>query len=234
MKHILHRSFLNVLGAGLFHQHLRVITRFRVGTEPSVLDLLFINEENMTNSVTHKPGLGKSDHLQLGFTFNCYTETIQKSFTKFNFFKGNYTGLSGGLASVDWPQVLEGIDLSASWEMLTEKISNLLEIYIPVSKVSSGTGKKTPYITQSHHDAIRTKHAKWEKYLHCKTSQNYEIYKHARYKVISEMRQSKYEHEKNIATKIKTDSKLFWSYVRTENMGGGTRSSGETRWYPYQ
>ena len=72
--------------------------------------------------------------------------------------------------------------------MLTEKISNLLETYIPVSKVSSGIGKKTPYITQSCHDAIRTKYTKWEKYLHCKTSQNYEIYKHVRNKIISEMR----------------------------------------------
>ena len=43
---------------------------------------------------------------------------------------------------------------SASWEILTEKISNLLETYIPVSKVSSGTEKKTPYITQSCRDAI--------------------------------------------------------------------------------
>ena len=156
-------KFLECVRDCFLYQHVRDITKFRVGTEPSVLDLLFTNEENIINSVTYKPGLGKMDHLQLEFTFNCYIETIQKSFTKLNFFKGNYTGLSGELASVDWSQVLEEIELSASWEMLTENISNLSETYIPVSMVSSGTGKKTPYITQSCHDAIRTKHTKWEK-----------------------------------------------------------------------
>ena len=29
------------------------------------------------------------------------------------------------------------------------------------------------------------------------------------------MRRSKYEFERNLATKIKTDSKLFWSYIRS-------------------
>ena len=99
--------------------------------------------------------------------------------------------------------------------MLTEIISNLVETCIPVSKVSPETGKKTPYITQSCHDAIRIKHTKWEKYIHCKTSQNYEISKLSRNRVIAEMRRSKYEFERNLATKIKTDSKLFWSYIRS-------------------
>ena len=78
------------------------------------------------------------------------------------------------------------------------------------------TAKKTPYITQNCHDAIRRKHSKWEKFLHCKSNQNYEDYKESRNRVITEMRKSKYEYEKNLASKIKTDSKLFWSYVRTK------------------
>ena len=162
------------------------------------------------------PGLGKSDHLQLQFTYNCYAEISKTIFTKMNFFKGNYTGLSRELAQIDWLQLLDGVDVSASWEILIEQLSNLIETYIPVSKVSSGTGTKTPYITQNCHDAIRKKHSKWEKFLHCKTNQNYEIYKDARNKVITEMRRSKYEYEKNLATQIKTDPKLFWSYVRSK------------------
>lgn len=152
------------------------------------------------------PGLGKSDHLQLEFTFNCYTKTTKTVFMKFNFFKGNFTSLIE-LTLVDWLQVVDGLDLSASWEKLTETLSNLIETYIPVSKVSSGTARKTPYITQNCQDAIPKKHSKWEKYLHCKSNQNYENYKESRNRVITEMRRSKYEYEKNLATKIKTDSK---------------------------
>ena len=188
----------------------------RTGSEPSLLDLILTNEEDMINIINYMPGLGKSDHLQLQFTYYCYTEISKTIFTKMNFFKGNYTGLIRELAQIDWLQVLDGVDVSASWEILTEQLSNLIETYIPVSKVSSGTGTKTPYITQNCHDAIRKKHSKWEKFLHCKTNQNYEIYKDARNKVITEMRRSKYEYEKNLATQIKTDPKLFWSYVRSK------------------
>ena len=98
----------------------------------------------MINFITYKPGLGKSDHLQLEFSFNCYTESSLDCFRKYNFFKGNYGGCSSELSSVDWHQVFTRLDLSASWEMLTEIISNLVETYIPVSKVSAETGKKTP------------------------------------------------------------------------------------------
>ena len=39
--------------------------------------------------------------------------------------------------------------------------------------------------------------------------------------VKAEMRRSKYEYEKDLTTKIKTDSKLFWSYVRSKQKTKG-------------
>ena len=35
------------------------------------------------------------------------------------------------------------------------------------------------------------------------------------------MRRSKYEYEKDLTTKMKTDSKLFWSYVRSKQKTKG-------------
>ena len=66
-------------------------------------------------------------------------------------------------------------------------------------------------------EVIRKKtHTKWQKYLHNKTEENYTLYKSARYEVIAELRRSKYNYEKDLATRIKTDKKLFWSYVRSK------------------
>ena len=72
-------QFLECVRDYFFYQHVKDFARYRVGFEPSLLDLLFTNEENMINSVNHMTGLGKSDHLQLEFTFNCYTETTNKN-----------------------------------------------------------------------------------------------------------------------------------------------------------
>ena len=42
------------------------------------------------------------------------------------------------------------------------------------------------------------------------------LYKNARNKVKTEMRMSKYTYESDLASKLKTDPKLFWSYVRSK------------------
>ena len=54
------------------------------------------------------------------------------------------------------------------------------------------------------------------KYLHNKTEHNDTQYKVARNNVSTELRRSKYNNEKDLAAKIKTENKLFWSYVRSK------------------
>ena len=46
--------------------------------------------------------------------------------------------------------------------------------------------------------------------------------------VKAELRRSKYEYEKDLTTKIKTDSKLFWSYVRSKQKTKGKLGQLET------
>ena len=54
------------------------------------------------------------------------------------------------------------------------------------------------------------------------TDRNYEIYKSVRNKVKSDLRKAKYDYENDLANKINTDNKLFWTYVRSKMK---TRSS---------
>ena len=198
------------------YQHVTEHTRFRAGEVSSLLDLILTNEESMISDLKYMAGLGKSDHLQLTFNFNCYIDVNSHSFKKHNFFKGHYTELARDLESTDWDAVFDGLDLTDSWDVLTENITRLIEKHIPVSKVSSGQGKKNPYVNNSCIEAIKRKHTKWKKYQYCKTEENYVLYKNARNKVKTEMRKSKYTYESDLASKIKTDPKLFWSYVRSK------------------
>ena len=119
------------------YQHVAEPTRFRIGEISSILDLIFTNEENMISELKYMAGLGKSDHLQLTFNFNCYIEVKRHFFKKHNFFKGKYTELANDLSTIDWDGVFNGLDLSDSWDILTDKITGLIEKYIPESRVSS-------------------------------------------------------------------------------------------------
>ena len=44
------------------YQHVDEITRLRGDDEPSMVDLVFTNEESMVESIEYNSSLGKSDH----------------------------------------------------------------------------------------------------------------------------------------------------------------------------
>ena len=101
-------------------------------------------------------------------------------------------------------------------DWLCRKIVNVIRNFIPVSKVKKDAGKRNPPMSKECKDAIRVKHRKWKRYKYCKNVQNFTNYKIARTSVVKELRKSKYNYEKDLATRIKTDSKLFWSHVRAK------------------
>ena len=208
--------FLECLRDSFLYQHVKEPTRYRSQNVPSILDLILTNEESMVSNLQYKPGLGKIDHLVLEFTYNCYIGSSDPPTKKLNFFKGDYRKISEKLEENNWEQDLQGTSLSEAWEILTEKLIQLVEENVPVSKVSSAADQKTPYVSHQCMVAIKKKHTKWQKYLHNKSDQNYTQYKIARNNVITELRRSKYNYEKDLAAKIKTGNKLFWSYVRSK------------------
>ena len=106
--------------------------------------------------------------------------------------------------------------MAESWDTLADKIIKLVEHNVSVCKASKDTGKKCPYANHQCLQAIKQKHSKWTKYQYCKADTNYDQYKKARNLVISELMKAKYYHEKDLATKIKTNSKLFWGYLRSK------------------
>ena len=130
-------------------------TRFRIGQEPSILDLVFTNEENMLNNISYLPSLGKSDHLSLSFKFICYTQQQETAFKKLNYNKGNYREIAKEIEAVDWKTDLQRLDLAESWDTLADKIIKLVEQNVPVCKASKDTGKKCPYANHQCLQAIK-------------------------------------------------------------------------------
>ena len=110
---------LESIGDCFLYQHVAQPTRFRHGETPSILDLVLTNEDSMVNSISYMPGLGKSDHVQLVFDYNCYIEVNKHLFKKHNFFKGDYLGLSVDLVDNSWDTVLDGLDVANSWYFIT-------------------------------------------------------------------------------------------------------------------
>ena len=82
-------TFVDTIQENHLYQHIFKPTRYRVGNDPSLLDLIFTNEEGMIKDIHHKPGLGESDHECIDFIIE-YARSEVKKKAKENFFKGDY------------------------------------------------------------------------------------------------------------------------------------------------
>ena len=207
--------FIESIRDSFLFQHVTEPTRIRENNEPSILDLIFTNKEEMVSDIQYESSLGKSDHLILSFKFNNYSDLNIKDnkYTRQTFFKGDYQSIIGQFELINWDVEIDGLDLSGSWTWFTKLYIDLLEKYIPESKPRQNRGKNGPPITQSCLTAIKTKHKKWLKYKYCKSHENFNNYKSARNRVTLELCDAKYAHENNLVARMKTGNKLFWNYV---------------------
>ena len=112
------RPFIDMGQSCYLHQHISEPTRYRQGDEPSLLGLIFSNEEGMVYNISHNLGLGESDHTCIHFTLNCYGQDVIKE-NKPNYFKANYETIREMLRQVNWGNELHG-DFSNAYTNFTK------------------------------------------------------------------------------------------------------------------
>ncbi|XP_069140986.1 uncharacterized protein [Argopecten irradians] len=208
------------------YQHVNQPTRFREGQQSNILDLIFTNEEGMIDNLTLNPGLGLSDHLLLSFNLLTYTETHNKTcdVRRYNFLKGNYNRINDNLHKLDLTPLEASSTIEETWNTFEDYLKKQIADNVPTYKLGNQSRRK-PYISREAQDKIRKKSRLWTKYLHCKTTTNFDNYKKARNEATKALRLSKYSYEQDIASKIKTNPKLFWKYVRSKTKTAPTMFS---------
>jgi endonuclease/exonuclease/phosphatase family metal-dependent hydrolase len=76
-------KFLNCVQDTFLYQHVVEATRYRIGQQANMLDLVFTNEEAMVSDLSSHDPLGGSDHVVLTWQFNCYTQSSKEQFVKY-------------------------------------------------------------------------------------------------------------------------------------------------------
>lgn len=86
----LEEEFLDFIVGHNLYQHVTVNTRFRGDDNPSLLDLILTNHEEIINEVRHQSPLGKSDHNVIEFDIicklaDCADEKVRWRYSRANF-----------------------------------------------------------------------------------------------------------------------------------------------------
>ena len=125
--------FTETLQDCFLFQHVTEPTRFRPGSNPRPLDLILSNEDGMITNLECLPGLGRSDHVCLRFTLNCYTDHKLEGEATLNYKRGDYVQINKHLEDRNWERELEHMDLRQAWDHFSYKYAKLLKDHIPRS-----------------------------------------------------------------------------------------------------
>ena len=148
------KPFFESTQEAFLYQHVDQPTRRRgPQTEPSLIDLVFTNEENMVSSMKYLSPLGSSDHSVLTFNFHCYLESsCPANNSKFSYNNGNYSEIKKDL-QLDWIKLENLEDIDLSYQLFLEEYNKVVNRHIPLvnkQKSSAHSKKKLLLIYMSN------------------------------------------------------------------------------------
>jgi hypothetical protein len=194
------------------HQHVSVNTRHRAGQDPSILDYVFTDEENVIQNLAVTTPLGKSDHAVLEFRYIVQVKDTGKEQLQYNYWKGDYAAINKALADVNWPQKLADMTIDEAWCYWKGTIHTLMQRYIPVKSPSKKV--KNRWISKDSLTMIRTRDRAWAAYKKQTTDSSYNIYKQIRNRVVDSIRKDKAIFQEKLIRSFKDCPKRFFSYMR--------------------
>ena len=208
------QRFLNCVNGQYWTQHINQATIQCGADRTSLLDLIFTNEEGMVDQIKFNSPLGKSDHLLIGFKFNCYLERINQSFHKYYYNKGDYQLLRQKLA-IDWHHLLDPHmdNVDEQWKIFREVYDEAHSTCIPHKQIKL---KQSPWqvpMDEAVVKKIKQKNRSWTRYMETRSQEKLQEYKRFRNQTRNLVRRAKKNFEKDVATTVKKSPKKFWKYV---------------------
>ena len=100
-----------------------------------MLDLLFTRQQEDITNITYHAPLGMSDHAVINMKYCIEEESnVSKYKGKYNYKKGDYTGLKEYLSKVEWEGELNITDINMQNEKFRKVLNEGIDKFIPKTK----------------------------------------------------------------------------------------------------
>ena len=200
--------FIECVQNCFLYQHVRQPTRNRMGEVPSVLDVIFTNEQGMVTNVEYLPGSGSSDHVVLKLSLICYSGVRTLPFAQRT--RIDYEKLKTTLASVNWTP-MTAMNMENAYSFFKEKMSYSVDMCSHPSSTKSKT--KNLYMNGRAIQLKKRKAHLWKHY-----TRTHDVIDHARYATCRNSlrrltRKLRKNYERQLVSRIKEDPKAFWTYT---------------------
>jgi len=155
-------KFLETTQDLLLFQHVTEPTRVREGQEPSTLDYVFTDSDNLVEEIQYRDPLGKSDHVTLIWDLLIETAKPASNQLKFNYCKGDYKSITDQLCEVNWKETFRNRSVDQMWTIFRRVIKTLTEEHIPLKE--EFRKRKGQWISKATIKLMKQRGAAWRKY----------------------------------------------------------------------
>ena len=225
--------FMEFVRDTFLYQHICQPTHYRGQQNPTLIDLIFSNEEDMVQNIKHEAPIGKSHHQTIYFDFLCYTPEISNNDrTLYNYKRADFEQMRIYISEQNLMDKIQGKGTEETWEIISKCVLDAVGLYVP--KRSSNNKRKTqkPCINRVSLIKIDEKRITYRNWLRNLDDISYKEYAKARNQSKKECRKAEIQHEKDIAKDAKNNPKVFYSYVNKklkvrESIGDLQKEDGE-------
>ena len=166
--------FVECIRDNFLYQHTDSYTRFREGQDPSCLDLVLSDKEEVIEDLKIGDKLGTSDHASITFDIVCDIQRSEPQYERPNFYKADYVSIKDYLQNVDWSE-MSGMDSENSWKFFMSKINHCIDKHVPVNKPNTKF-KKPKWMDQYCVRKVKKKYHAWKRFTYSHSYEDYEKY----------------------------------------------------------
>ena len=158
--------------------------------------------------------MGASDHVSILINLACSPETNYFNLVRPNYHKGNCEEIRSDLSSVKWKQ-LKTMSVTEGYDFIVNEVKSVVEKHVPL-KGNNKNFRKKKWANKDCLKSVKNNYKAWKTYVHTKTAENYRKCCVARNHCTKVTRSAKRNFEKLTVQDIRTNTKVFWSYVREQ------------------
>lgn len=209
-------KFVDCILETYFQQVVTQPTRYRGNQNPTMDDLILINEQDVIQKLDYLDPIGASDHIGIGFEIAFQNERSRVSKSTPMYDKGDYARMRTMLDK-NWDQLLAELPIQEAWDKFEKAIKEATDICIPTKITNENTHSKKPlWMNSTALRKARRKHSAWVRYLNTKQEHDWHEYIKKRNEATHETRKCRRLYEKKLAKEVKNNNKAFWKYVNSK------------------
>lgn len=182
----------------------------------NILDLLFCNSPSFVNSVVTIPGI--SDHHAIVASIRTKTKRQKSNASRrvFLFEKGDYSNISKALRDhlPVFECLAEDSDVHKLWSLFKSKLLDLVEKYIPSIDSTRLKKRKKPWMTSAILRLRKRRRRAFIRYKRTKSDTHLQKLSEITHEYDLNVRSAKAQYFEKLSDCMKTNSKLFWKYIK--------------------